>query len=61
MIGLLDGGRMTESAFESWRDGVWAAALQAAGLGYQRPYEYADVAVMPMSDRKSSQIGLIAG
>jgi integrase len=39
VIGLLDGGPMTESAFESSREGVWAAALQAAGLGYRRPYD----------------------
>jgi integrase len=39
VIPLLDGGQMTETAFESWRGGPWTAALDAVGVPYQRPYD----------------------
>ena len=38
----------------------YAAALRRAGLRPLRFHEYADVVVMPIWVRKSSQIGLIA-
>jgi integrase len=39
VIPLLDGGEMTENAFEMWRSRAWTAALTAAGVAYQRPYD----------------------
>ena len=39
VIPALDGGEMSESAFQDWRDGIWTAALKAAGVPYQRPYD----------------------
>ena len=30
---------MTENAFEMWRSRAWTAALTAAGVAYQRPYD----------------------
>jgi integrase len=34
-----DGGAWTEVGYEQWIARTWAAALQAAGLEYQRPYD----------------------
>jgi integrase len=39
VIPALDGTPMSESAFQDWRDGIWTAALDAADLPYQRPYD----------------------
>ena len=39
VIPALDGSEMTENAFEMWRGRAWAAALDAAGIAYQRPYD----------------------
>jgi integrase len=39
VIPLLDGGEMTENAFEMWRSRAWTTALTAAGVAYQRPYD----------------------
>jgi integrase len=39
VIPALDGSEWTEAAFELWRGRAWAAALQAAGIAYQRPYD----------------------
>ncbi len=39
VIAAHGGGAMTENAFELWRARAWTAALKAAGLPYQRPYD----------------------
>lgn len=39
VIPALDGSEMTENAFEMWRGRAWTAALAAAGVAYQRPYD----------------------
>lgn len=39
VIPAMDGGEWTEAAFELWRGRVWAAALKAASVPYQRPYD----------------------
>ena len=39
MIPALDGDEMTENGFEMWRSRAWTAALKAAGISYQRPYD----------------------
>jgi integrase len=39
VIPALDGSEMSEGAFQDWRDGIWTAALKAAGVAYQRPYD----------------------
>lgn len=38
VIPALDGNVMSHNAFEMWRDRAWTAALQRAGVPYQRPY-----------------------
>ena len=35
----LDGGEFTSDAYDLWRSRVWADALTAVGLDYQRPYD----------------------
>jgi hypothetical protein len=56
-----DGKPWDKSNWQMWRVDRWAPACRAAGLDpVPRPYEYADVRVMPMWAGKSSQIGLIA-
>jgi integrase len=35
----LDGGVWSEVGYEQWRAGVWASALAASGIPYQRPYD----------------------
>jgi integrase len=60
VIPALDGAPWTGNAYDDWRAGAWKAALEAAGDPYQRPYEYADLLVMPTWGRKSSQVGLLA-
>jgi len=50
----------TQAAYQSWRRRAFKRGTDAAGLAHARPYEYADVLVMPMSARKSPQFGLIA-
>jgi len=56
-----DGCPWDKTAWQVWRVERWGPACGAAGLDpVPRPYEYADVIVMPMSVRKSPQIGLIA-
>jgi integrase len=42
VIPSLDGGPWTEVAYEQWRAGVWAAALDAVGVAYRRPYDLRD-------------------
>ena len=39
VVPALDGSEMTENAFEMWRSRAWTAALRAAGVPYQRPYD----------------------
>lgn len=39
VIPALDDGEWTEAAFELWRGRAWTAALKAAGIPYQRPYD----------------------
>jgi integrase len=39
VIAALDGTEWTENAYELWRARAWTAALEAAGLDYQRPYD----------------------
>ena len=36
-----DGERWTEVGYQHWRAKTWSAALDRAGVPYQRPYEYA--------------------
>ena len=54
------GETWSQAAYQSWRRRAFARALKAAGVAKARPYDYADVLVMPMSGRKSLRIGLIA-
>jgi integrase len=56
----MHGKPWTPAAYQSWRRRAFARATRAAGLAHARPYEYADVLVMPTWARKSSQFGLIA-
>jgi integrase len=39
VIPALDGAHMTHNAFTLWRGRSWAAALKAADIAYQRPYD----------------------
>jgi integrase len=50
----------TPAAYQSWRRRAFQRAAQAAGLSHARPYEYADVFVMPTSAEKFPQTGLLA-
>ena len=56
-----DGKAWTKSEWQCWRVDRWAPACREVGLDpAPRPYEYADVRVMPTSAVKFSQIGLLA-
>jgi excisionase family DNA binding protein len=55
-----DGAPWNHDRAKNWRNRTFAEAAEAAGVPKARPYEYADLLVMPMFGRKSSQIGLIA-
>jgi integrase len=35
----MDGSMMTDNAFEMWRSRAWTAAIDAADVEYQRPYD----------------------
>jgi integrase len=47
-----EGQPWTQAAYQSWRRRAFNRATWAAGLAHPRPYEYADVIVMPMSLRR---------
>ena len=46
------GAPWTLAAYQSWRRRAFKRAIEAAGLAHGRPYEYADVRVMPTLVRR---------
>jgi integrase len=55
-----DGWPWSAAAWKNWRRRAFGPAAAAAGVPAARPYEYADVFVMPTSAGKSRRAGLIA-
>jgi integrase len=56
-----DGKPWTKTDWQMWRVDRWAPACRVAGLDpVPRPYEYADVVVMPTSARDALLAGVIA-
>jgi integrase len=54
-----DGNVWSEPAYQSWRRRAFRRALTTAGVEHARPYEYADVCVMPTSAEKFPQAALL--
>jgi hypothetical protein len=54
------GGPWRDGTWQSWHRDAWRPVTGALGIQGSRPYEYADVFVMPTLGWKSPQIGLIA-
>jgi len=59
VIPALDGGEWTEAAFELWRGRAWTAALKAAGVPYQRPYDlrHSFASLMLHEGRSATYVG----